>query len=222
MMVEISKKLIAIQSALKAPKGQFNSFGKYSYRSCEDILVALKPILKEQECTLVITDCIELIGARYYVAATAVLTSAEDGSYVKNTAYAREDEAKKGMDGSQITGAASSYARKYALNGLFAIDDAKDADTDEFGKQTNGPTKAEQAADSKKANEINKGFDPEKVEPPKTATPEQVRMITELCFKTGTQEKIIFQTYKKKSIDALEFDQAEQVIRRLKDKGEAV
>lgn len=222
MMVEISKKLIAIQSALKAPKGQFNSFGKYSYRSCEDILVALKPILKEQECTLVITDCIELIGARYYVAATAVLTSAEDGSYVKNTAYAREDEAKKGMDGSQITGAASSYARKYALNGLFAIDDAKDADTDEFGKQTNGPTKAEQAADGKKANEINKGFDPEKVDPPKTATPEQVRMIAELCFKTGTQEKIIFQTYKKRSIDALEFDQAEQVIRRLKDKGEAV
>lgn len=221
-MVEISKKLIAIQSALKAPKGQFNSFGKYSYRSCEDILVALKPILKEQECTLVITDCIELIGARYYVAATAVLTSAEDGSYVKNTAYAREDEAKKGMDGSQITGAASSYARKYALNGLFAIDDAKDADTDEFGKQTNGPTKAEQAADGKKANEINKGFDPEKVDPPKTATPEQVRMIAELCFKTGTQEKIIFQTYKKRSIDALEFDQAEQVIRRLKDKGEAV
>lgn len=106
---------------------------------------------------------------------------------------------------------------------IYAGEDLPESEMPEDMRPTKSePTKAEQAADSKKANEINKGFDPEKVDPPKTATPEQVRMIAELCFKTGTQEKIIFQTYKKRSIDALEFDQAEQVIRRLKDKGEAV
>lgn len=220
--MEVYKKLLEIQTGLKAPKGQENTFGHYNYRSCEDILEAVKPLLKDQNCALVICDGIEHIGERYYICAEASLIDTETGDKVSNKAYAREEESKRGMDGSQITGASSSYARKYALNGLFAIDDAKDADTDGFRKQTNGPTKAEQAADSKKADEINKGFDTEKVEPPKTATPEQVRMIAELCFKTGTQEKIIFQTYKKKSIDALEFDQAEQVIRRLKDKGEAV
>lgn len=101
---------------------------------------------------------------------------------------------------------------------IYAGEDLPESEMPEDMRPTKSePTKAEQAADSKKANEINKGFDPEKVDPPKTATPEQVRMIAELCFKTGTQEKIIFQTYKKRSIDALEFDQAEQVIRRLKD-----
>lgn len=122
----ITEKLIAIQQGLKAPKGQYNEFGKYKYRSCEDILEAVKPLLAANKVALTITDEIVEVGARIYVKATAVLFA--DGETVTVTAYAREEENKKGMDGSQVTGAASSYARKYALNGLFCIDDTKDAD----------------------------------------------------------------------------------------------
>lgn len=119
--------LSIIQSELKAPKGQFNSFGKYKYRSCEDIVEAVKPVLKKYNFALIITDELVLIGERYYIKATAVITN---GTISYNaSAYAREEESKKGMDASQITGSASSYARKYALNGLFAIDDTKDADS---------------------------------------------------------------------------------------------
>lgn len=120
--------LIMIQQGLKAPKGQYNSFGKYHYRSCEDILEAVKELLGEQSCTLNISDELVLIGDRYYVKATATITNSE-GKSVSTTAFARESESKAGMDSSQITGSASSYARKYALNGLFCIDDTKDADT---------------------------------------------------------------------------------------------
>lgn len=122
------KELIQIQKKLNAPKGQYNSFGKYKYRSCEDILAAVKPLLAETETTLTLHDEMLLVGNRYYVKATATLTS-KDGLTVQTTAFAREEDAKKGMDASQVTGAASSYARKYALNGLFAIDDTKDADS---------------------------------------------------------------------------------------------
>lgn len=122
------KELIMIQQGLKAPKGQFNSFGKYKYRSCEDILEAVKPLLSEQACTLVISDDIMMIGDRFYVKATATLTNSEGVTEVA-TAFAREQDNKSGMDSSQLTGATSSYARKYALNGLFCIDDTKDADT---------------------------------------------------------------------------------------------
>ncbi|MBR4533922.1 MAG: ERF family protein [Bacteroidaceae bacterium] len=122
------KELITIQSTLNAPKGQYNSFGKYNYRSCEDILKAVKPLLTQNGCTLTISDDVVLVGNRIYIKATATLTNGS-GEKEVTTAYAREEETKKGMDGSQVTGAASSYARKYALNGLFAIDDNKDADT---------------------------------------------------------------------------------------------
>ena len=121
-----------IQSELKAPKGQFNSFGKYKYRSCEDILEAVKPLLKKYGTCLTISDEITQIGERYYVKATAVISTIEDSTTIANTAFAREAEKMTGRDESQITGTASSYARKYALNGLFLIDDTKDADTDEF------------------------------------------------------------------------------------------
>lgn len=124
------EELVNIQSELKAPKNQFNNFGKYKYRSCEDILEAVKPLLKANYCTLNICDEIVYIGTRYYVKATAKITNSENISE-QATAYAREDEKKAGMDGAQITGTASSYARKYALNGLFCIDDTKDDDTDE-------------------------------------------------------------------------------------------
>ena len=126
------KELLQIQSELKAPKGQFNAYGKYKYRSCEDILEAVKPILKKNNCTLLLSDSLVYVGDRYYIKATATLVNAE-GKSVSTEAYAREEETKKGMDASQITGASSSYARKYALNGLLCIDDNKDSDTTNTG-----------------------------------------------------------------------------------------
>lgn len=125
--------LVEIQRKLKAPKNRKNSFGGYSYRSCEDILEALKPILAEQDATMTISDQIIMVGTRVYVQATVTLKT-KDGEYT-TTALAREAESKKGMDDSQITGTASSYARKYALNGMFLIDDTKDADTDEYRQE---------------------------------------------------------------------------------------
>jgi len=135
------KKLMTIQKELKAPKNQYNSFGKYKYRSCEDILEAVKPLLAKQSCVLTLSDEVVEIGGRVYVKATATITDGTTPYTV--TAFAREEADKKGMDGSQITGTASSYARKYALNGLFCIDDTKDADTDEHTKQTTKKEKAE-------------------------------------------------------------------------------
>ena len=123
----IYETLQKIQTELKAPKGQYNSFGKYKYRSCEDILEAVKPILAKYNASITLSDSLEYIGNRYYIKATATLHIAESES-CQVTAFAREEEEKKGMDGSQITGTASSYARKYALNGLLAIDDTKDSD----------------------------------------------------------------------------------------------
>ena len=132
------KVLTEIQTKLKVPKGNYNSFGKYHYRSAEDILEAVKPLLSEYGATLLLADEIVLVGSRFYVKATAVFYLDDDNISV--SAMAREDENKKGMDGSQVTGAASSYARKYALNGLFLIDDNKDADTDEYNNtQNNSP-----------------------------------------------------------------------------------
>ena len=131
---EFLDKLSAVQMELKAPKGQYNSFGKYSYRSCEDILEAVKPLLSKNGLTLLLTDEPVAVGNRVYIKATARLIGG--GDCIEVTAYAREPEDKKGMDTSQVTGTASSYARKYALNGLFLIDDTKDPDTDEYKKQT--------------------------------------------------------------------------------------
>lgn len=128
--MNIREKLLNIQKELVAPKSQYNNFGKYNYRNCEDILEAVKPLLDKNKCTLVIKDELVLIGDRYYVKAIAKLADIEDAEgVIEATAYAREEENKKGMDGSQVTGASSSYARKYALNGLFCIDDTKDSDT---------------------------------------------------------------------------------------------
>lgn len=128
--------LMAVQAELKAPKNQHNSFGKYDYRSAEDIIEAVKPLLKENGLFLNMSDDIVLIGDRYYVKATVKVVDVVTGESVQTSALAREAAQKKGMDESQVTGTASSYARKYALNGLFAIDDNRDADTDEYARQT--------------------------------------------------------------------------------------
>ena len=128
-MGSVYLKLVEVQNKLKAPKNQFNKFGNYAYRNCEDILEALKPILSEVKAVVNISDEVVLVGERYYIKATVKFIDAETGEIVEASAMAREEENKKGMDASQLTGSTSSYARKYALNGLFAIDDTKDADT---------------------------------------------------------------------------------------------
>lgn len=170
-MQEFIKKIIKIQSTLNAPKNQYNSFGKYYYRSCEDILEALKPLLRNEGLVQTITDDLELIGDRYYVKATVKVS---DGTNtIENTAYAREEDVKKGMDASQITGTASSYARKYSLNGMWCIDDNKDADTDEHRQQTErdpeaAPTK-QRAAQTK----------------PHGITEEQINVLAEAITRKG-------------------------------------
>ena len=144
--MQIYTKLATIQKKLKCEKSQYNSFGKYKYRSCEDILKAVKPLLDETKTVLTLSDELVAIGERYYVKATATLLDTEESKdvpFISTTAYAREEETKKGMDGSQITGTASSYARKYALGGLFDIDDGIDSDATNTGE-----TKTERAKTS--------------------------------------------------------------------------
>lgn len=188
--MNIYGKLLAIQQELKAPKGQYNSFGKYKYRSCEDILEAVKPICAKHNALLILSDELVYMGDRYYIKATASLIDTEDdlNGEIDNTAYAREEETKKGMDGSQITGTASSYARKYALNGLFCIDDTKDADTDEYKKQEEKP---EPKVDKKIIDLINK-------------------LATEYAeFKNGNADELIkyyLNKYKAKTIEDLTYN----------------
>lgn len=135
--MNIHEKLLAVQQELKAPKGQYNSFGKYKYRSCEDILEAVKPILGKYKAALYISDAVNEIAGRHYIEANATFVDCETGEMLTVRASAREEESKKGMDSSQVTGAASSYARKYALNGLLCIDDTKDSDaTNTHGKES--------------------------------------------------------------------------------------
>ena len=129
---KIHQKLLEVQAKLKAPKGQYNSFGRYNYRSAEDILEAVKPLLHEVGLLQVISDEVIEVGGRIYVKATIEVFDTESEDIITATALARESETKKGMDDSQVTGTASSYARKYALNGLYAIDDTKDADSNEY------------------------------------------------------------------------------------------
>ena len=154
----IYEKLAKIQQELKAPKNQYNKFGEYSYRSCEDILEAVKPLLAKYKCTLILRDDVEQIGDRYYVRATALLIDLEESSsvgHVEGVAWAREQPERPKMDASQLTGSCSSYARKYALNGLLLIDDVKDADTNEVAKNgTNEPQKAKDTGKKASAKQI--------------------------------------------------------------------
>ena len=142
--MNIYKKLIEVQNKLKVPKSQYNNFGKYNYRNAEDILEAVKPILENAGATIFIKDSIELIGDRFYVKATVSFVDIESGSVIETSALARESEEKKGMDSAQVTGATSSYARKYALNGLLLIDDTKDNDHDSMHQTDNKEPKKEE------------------------------------------------------------------------------
>lgn len=164
--MNLKEKLNRIQTELKAPKGQFNKFGNYAYRSCEDVLEGLKPLLRETKTSITMSDTIKHIGDRYYVRAKIKLLDDESDEIIEVCAYARETLDRKGMDESQITGATSSYARKYALNGMFAIDDNKDADT-QAPKETTavssfkrGLEKSAETLDKEKIVELIKFFDP--------------------------------------------------------------
>lgn len=193
----IHEKLLQIQLALKVPKGQYNNFGNYDYRSCEDILEAIKPVLKEQNCTLTLSDTVKQVGERYYIETTASLTS--DGETLTVTASAREAENKKGMDDSQITGSASSYARKYALNGLFCIDDTKDADTDEYTVQQN------KKADKPKINNLG------------CITSEQGQAIKAWLPKVGMTEEKLLSAYKVKSLSQIPGKEYPKIIKRFEE-----
>lgn len=158
--MNIYEKLLYIQNELKAPKNQFNKFGNYKYRNAEDILEAVKPICLKYKAVINVYDTITQVGDRYYIQANAIITNTENISeYIENKAYAREEESKKGMDSSQVTGATSSYARKYALNGLLCIDDTKDTDTEEYQKSSK---KEILITDSQKEMIINK-FEKEEI-----------------------------------------------------------
>lgn len=135
-MDSFMKRVATVQGELKAPKNQYNSFGKYKYRSCEDILEAAKPLCVKNGMVLTVNDSVVVVGERYYIKATATLRDTESAEELSNEAFAREENEKKGMDSAQVTGATSSYARKYALNGLFCIDDTKDVDTEEYQQKS--------------------------------------------------------------------------------------
>ena len=197
--MNIYEKLMNIQKELKAPKCQYNSFGKYKYRSCEDILESVKPLLEKYKVTIILTDKLEQIGERYYIRAMAILFDTESDNSIENTAYAREEETKKGMDGSQITGTSSSYARKYALNGLLLIDDTKDADTDEFAKENNkGKTKEEPKE--------------------KKITPGQLKVLSKLY--TGDNLVKLLELNKIDKLEDMSMEKANEIILKLKKKGE--
>ncbi len=154
-MKDITRKLLNVQRDLKAPKSQRNTFGNYNYRSAEDILEAVKPLLTEQGLLMTITDMIEQVGERYYIKAKIIVTDGED--VIEVTGYARESLNKKGMDDSQVTGTASSYARKYAMNGLFLIDDTKDSDSNEnHTERENRAKKADIEAEKERQSKIAK------------------------------------------------------------------
>ena len=174
-MKELVEKLINAQSELKAPKNQYNSFGKYKYRSAEDILEGVKPVNTKYGLLLNLSDEPVYIGERHYIKATATITDGTDTMAV--TAYARESANRKGQDDSQITGTASSYARKYALNGLYLIDDTKDADTDEYKKQGAQSTPVAKPATQAEIGNLKKeiiAFSKLMTEQGKNVKPEQV------------------------------------------------
>jgi len=194
--VELVKKLIEVQHDLKAPKGQTNTFGKYKYRSAEDILEAVKPLNAKVGLLLTLSDEPIFIGEWHYIKATATITDGKDSHVV--TAYARESETKKGMDDSQITGTASSYARKYALNGLYLIDDTKDADSEEYQKQT---TSGNQPSQSKPYTPPSKPQQQQQPSGPKMVSPAQIKAIgtkTSIIAKTNGQDQTtVYQSVQK-------------------------
>jgi hypothetical protein len=200
------KALMTVQKELNAPKNQYNSFGKYKYRSCEDIIEAAKPLCIKNGLALCISDTVINMGDRYYIEATVTLYDALGNSH-STKALAREENDKKGMDASQLTGSTSSYARKYALNGLFAIDDSKDADTDEHAHTTKQQPKQ---APSKSA--------PIK---PKVITPQEGETLVALALKKGTPIEKLMDHYQLKELGDMAIEQYEHATKLLNKKEDA-
>lgn len=207
------EKLNKIQCELKANKGQYNSFGKYKYRSCEDILEAVKPLLKETKTTLTINDEVVLIGDRYYVKATAILTDIETKETYSNSAYAREEENKKGMDASQVTGATSSYARKYALNGLLCIDDTKDNDTNELNEERT--SRVEKQSVTTPTKEATSSMEQMQI---KKASPNQINVLNK--HYQGENLTKLLQVNNIIKLEDLPMTKASELIAKLTKKGE--
>lgn len=214
--MSLRDKLLNIQKELKVPKNAYNSFGKYNYRSCEDILEGLKPVLVKVKATLQISDTIEVIGDRYYVKATASLMDTESDECIENVAYARESDDKRGMDASQVTGATSSYARKYALNGLFLIDDTKDADTDEnkkesVARQKKAPTKSEEQLNKEMAESVDKDLVPSG----KPVDAQRIKRIMGELERTGVSIDTILGAYQCKDLREMTEEQYISCMNRL-------
>lgn len=193
----LEEKLLQIQMELVAPKNQWNEFGKYKYRSCEDILEGLKPCLAKVKAAVTISDDLILIGDRYYVKATAILHDAESQFTIQNSAYAREELTKKGMDSAQVTGSTSSYARKYALNGLFGIDDVKDPDT----RNNNEDGKRKPAEPKRQQQKQLQAPQQQKTTPKIDDT--KARMLVDLCMTDGVDIRAVLAMYNVQMVDDL-------------------
>lgn len=213
-----------IQQELKAPKGQYNSFGKYAYRSAEDILEAVKPLLAKYDAELTLSDDITEVGGRIYVKATARFIEHDAETNINDvttvTAFAREPADKKGMDESQITGTASSYARKYALNGMFLIDDNKDVDTNEYRQQTNAPQQhaqpTQQAANNTRVN--GRAAAQNAVQRNTAASQTVIETITRLITETNTDTAKFLAFFKVNAVQDLTAEQAKKAYNMLQSK----
>lgn len=210
-MLSIYEKLMKIQAELKAPKNQYNSFGKYKYRSCEDILEGVKSLLEKNKAVLILTDQVKEINGRFYIEATAGLIDIDDGTTVSTTALAREDENKKGMDQAQVTGSASSYARKYALNGLFCIDDTEDSDSTNQGDKDEKPKQGTSNQGKSSQTGSSKGI-----------TDAQIKRLFAIANKHNVGEadikKVIAKSYNKTSIKDLTKKEYDELIQRIESK----
>lgn len=205
----ITQKLLYVQQNLKAPKGQYNSFGDYHYRSCEDIQEALKPLLAEVKAVLLLTDEIQQIGDRFYIKAAAVFQDTESDQKIVNIAYARETENRPKMDAAQLTGSCSSYARKYALNGLFCIDDAKDPDTLNNGADPSGNrgSRTQNTGGSRTS--------------PVLVSQNHINTIRNEIERTGAKEAAVCYQYKIKRLEEMtvqQFQDAMKIFRQMPDK----
>jgi hypothetical protein len=230
----VYSKLLSIQTELNVPKNAYNKFGNYSYRNCESILEAIKPFLKKQKAALVVSDDLELIGDRHYVKATARFIDAESGDVIENVAYAREALDVKGMSPAQVTGATSSYARKYALGGLLALDDNKDPDTEEFTEQQNNapaekkttktvkkdaalpgmnpPEPSDEEKDAAMKASVDKDLIPEAE---KSISEAQLKKIYEELKRTGVSEQQILQAGRVNKIEEMSQVTAVSILNRL-------
>lgn len=216
-MKNILKKTFDIQQELKVPKNQRNTFGNYNFRNCEDIMEASKPICAKHNCLLTCSDELIQVGDRYYVKATATLFDIDSEESISTSACAREEETKKGMDASQITGASSSYARKYALNGLLQLDDNKDADTNEYKKQQN---KGNQKSTVKKVDKPIEMIDANQIKVIHTLFT-KIEKSESQVFKNFTNDKAkenVYNQYKVKSSKELTKENANKMIDLLKKK----